>query len=423
MSLLLLKTRDLTWQDHTLNTEVMLAPARSGLLLNKHKTLGAKCQMDKQLYERQRAQCIKDFLFSRRLIDRRRQKLVNRQRELRCKQARATSALPTHNPDTTEEAEAAILSKERSASAPGGGSRVKMELPAIYIDTGAVSPDPSDSSSLFVTEMGDAPFPSFPVPTRIPMSSTPFNTNSAPGRSSWRNRTPVRDTTPTRNRTPTRNNITPTRNRTPTKSTTPTPNKTLTRETGSSTNQGPFPRPLRSFSVFDARPSRAHTPQKSDSKPSVTVRFADGDTEEKEEDDPKTKQDPKDTVLEAKVRAFIDDIKDFTTDRKLGKTPKNQRSEGFALFERRCEPPSPAKTPLVAKRYNAFSVEQTELLSAFEQFCNVQTPEELTKAMRLASKLKANVKVTRNQSIVPSIATYKSTRAFKTLNSRDSNNM
>ena len=63
MSLLLLKTRDLTWQDHTLNTEVMLAPARSGLLLNKHKTLGTKCNIDKQLYDRQKEQCLKVCIY------------------------------------------------------------------------------------------------------------------------------------------------------------------------------------------------------------------------------------------------------------------------------------------------------------------------------------------------------------------------
>jgi hypothetical protein len=69
MSLLLLKTKDLTWQDHTLNTEVMLAPARSVLLLNKHKTLDAKCEGARQLFERQRIQCIKDFLSSRRWVN------------------------------------------------------------------------------------------------------------------------------------------------------------------------------------------------------------------------------------------------------------------------------------------------------------------------------------------------------------------
>ena len=70
---------------------------------------------------------------------------------------------------------------------------------------------------------------------------------------------------------------------------------------------------------------------------------------------------------------------------------------------------------MVAKRYNTWSVDQGELLAAFDQFCLAQNSDELARVVRLAAKLKAGVKVTRNQSIVPTMAAFRGTRAFKAL--------
>lgn len=421
MSLLLLKTRDLTWQDHTLNTEVMLAPARSGLLLNKHKTLGAKCEMDKQLYERQRTQCIKDFLSSRRLIDRQRQKLIHRQRELgsKSKRPRVRSASTAQPPaPAAQDDTSGMTLKERSASAPGS-MRNQTELPTIYIDTGANSPDPSDSSSFFVTELASdapvtsTPLPSFSIAPRIAaMSSAPVtSTRSVPGRNPLQNRSPTGEKSPTKSRSPTKTH-------TPTKTPTPTKPQPPTRAIGR-TIPGGASSPQRASSNQGAhRLSRDSTSLRSEPRQSLSVRFAaalspaeesgdaGGDGDSGKDDGRESMKDP---TLEAKVRAFIDDINDFTIARRLGKETKKKPELWPGARKQE------VATPLVAKRYSTWSVDHSALLSAFDQFCNVQTPEELTRAMRLASKLKASVKITRNQSIVPSIATFRSTRAFKTL--------
>ena len=431
MSLLLLKTRDLTWQDHTLNTEVMLAPARSGLLLNKHKTLGAKCEMDKQLYERQRAQCVKDFLSSRRLIDRQRQKLINRQRELGSKRPRVRSAATAQPPAVQPDASGSTL-KERSASAPGNLVN-RSELPAIYIDTGADSPDPSDSSSFFVTELlsdhppaTSTPLPSFPTPARIAsLPSAPVvGTRSAPG-----GRAPhVQNGRSLPGDRPNGKAA-----RFPMKPTAP-----ASKARGASTVSRPpggYPTPTRKLGASSPgvasssqrassnqgahRPSRDSLSLRSEPRQALSVRFAaelspadeNGDGDDDDDDNKKNdgKETMKDSSLEAKVRAFLDDINDFTVARRLGKETK-KKPDLWPMA-----PKPEVTTPLVAKRYNSWSVDHSALLSAFDQFCSVQTPEELSRVMRLATKLKASVKVTRNQSIVPSIATFRSTRAFKTL--------
>ncbi|KAK7095094.1 uncharacterized protein [Littorina saxatilis] len=396
MSLLLLKTRDLTWQDHTLNTEVMLAPARSGLLLNKHKTLGAKCQMDKQLYERQRTQCVKDFLSSRRLIDRQRQKLLSRQRELGTKQPRAQSAVDAATAEKSREkaAEEAGL-KERSYSAPGGlRAQLGGGRPAIYIDTGATSPDESDSSSFFVTKMSDTPLPFFPVPNRIPLSSAPLKIrHNGPGRiPAFAGRSPVAENKP------------PSKSTTPVKGRSPTRSRTTATPTGPPVSQALSRRA--SALPFDAhRKSRDLMTPQSESKHPQRVRFADIDADDVDGD-----EGLRDPPLEVKVRTFLDDINQFTVACRLGKTAKD-KPELWPGSGRRRE----ASSPLVAKRYNQWSVDQAALLSAFDQFCNVKTPEELSRVRRLAGKLNAGVKVTRNQSIRPSMATFKSTKAFKSL--------
>nr|KAG5686806.1 hypothetical protein BaRGS_013126 [Batillaria attramentaria] len=266
MSLLLLKTRDLTWQDHTLNTEVMLAPTRSGLLLNKHKTLGARCEMDKQLYERQRAQCLKDFLTGRRMIDRQRQRLVQRQRELDTKHD-----LHQYN----------------------------------YIRSGR----------------------------HVQKKLNPFHPEITHALESVR-----------------------------------------------------FP---------------------------DTLRTADDDDEDDDDEssDPKvTTQEP---TLEEKVRVFLSDIENFSA--RTHSEREANREAWLAMTKRRR---NDVAMPLVAKRYNTWQVDQAQLLAAFDDFCQNQTVEGLTRAMRIAAKMKASVKVTRNQSIVPSIATFKSTRAFKALLNR-----
>ncbi|XP_060065697.1 uncharacterized protein LOC132546019 [Ylistrum balloti] len=72
-SLFLLKTRDLSVQDHSMNIEVMLAPNRTYLLMNKHKTLTAKSNKQKDDVERQRDSSTHSYVSEKRLVDRRNQ--------------------------------------------------------------------------------------------------------------------------------------------------------------------------------------------------------------------------------------------------------------------------------------------------------------------------------------------------------------
>ena len=158
----------------------------------------------------------------------------------------------------------------------------------------------------------------------------------------------------------------------------------------------------------------------------------------------------RDAGLESKVRTFLDDVTQFTSARRQGRpaarrpdlwgtgggegasrtatpqapltpntphTPQHTPGPASSLGRSTTRASTPA-TPVVAKRYNTWSVDQNELLTAFDQFCLVQNTDELARVVRLASKLKAGVKMTRNQSIVPTMAAFRGTRAFKALISK-----
>ena len=139
MSLLLLKTKNLSWQDHTLNIEVMLAPLRSTLLMNKHKTMETKFEQAKSYLERQRVSCLKDYTVERRMIERRKNKINKRKKEL-FEDRRVRSVLEAEEEKEEEEDSTQAAGPERSFSAPTGnrdygsrrsrGSRKNKENPA-----------------------------------------------------------------------------------------------------------------------------------------------------------------------------------------------------------------------------------------------------------------------------------------------------
>lgn len=76
--LFLLKTRDLTWQDHSMNIEVMLAPNRTFLLLKKHKTLNARCKQNKDLLEKQLDSAVNSYRSETTMVNRQKQDLYVR---------------------------------------------------------------------------------------------------------------------------------------------------------------------------------------------------------------------------------------------------------------------------------------------------------------------------------------------------------
>ncbi|XP_048773612.2 uncharacterized protein LOC125678883 [Ostrea edulis] len=75
MSLFLLKTQDLTWQDRALNVEVMLEPKKTQLLFKKNKSLSMRCEKDRQRYEKQRNANIRNYKTEKRYMDERNQEL------------------------------------------------------------------------------------------------------------------------------------------------------------------------------------------------------------------------------------------------------------------------------------------------------------------------------------------------------------
>lgn len=75
MSLYLIKTQDLTWQDRALNIEVMLEPKKTQLLFKKNKSLSMRCEKDRVRYDKQRRASIRNYKTERRYMDEKNQEL------------------------------------------------------------------------------------------------------------------------------------------------------------------------------------------------------------------------------------------------------------------------------------------------------------------------------------------------------------
>ncbi|XP_071096873.1 uncharacterized protein [Haliotis cracherodii] len=114
MSLLLLKTKNLSWQDHTMNVEVMLSPNHSQLLFNKHKTLGTQYIKEVDLYQKQISTLVKDITVEKRLMARYHTRLVSRQKELIVQRSHSAQEMRRLQQ---------LDMKDRSRSAPVGSSR------------------------------------------------------------------------------------------------------------------------------------------------------------------------------------------------------------------------------------------------------------------------------------------------------------
>lgn len=82
LTLLHLRTRDLTCQDHFLNVEMLLCPERSGLLVKKHKALTAQCGWNKGSYKQQHDLYMKTWLAEQRRMGLRRERLLGRKSQI-----------------------------------------------------------------------------------------------------------------------------------------------------------------------------------------------------------------------------------------------------------------------------------------------------------------------------------------------------
>lgn len=73
MSLFCVQTHDLSWQDRTINIELMISPARSQLLYNKHKGLKTKYEQLESNLDREKESYLRSFKTNLRLMERKKE--------------------------------------------------------------------------------------------------------------------------------------------------------------------------------------------------------------------------------------------------------------------------------------------------------------------------------------------------------------
>ena len=404
----MLKTKNLSWQDHTLNIEVMLAPLRSTLLLNKHKTLDTKFDQEKSLYARQKDACLKDFIVEKRLIERRRQKLLRRKKELF--DARAKSAMEAKEEEEAEAGDVGLHganpnrsnsaptdSRGRTRGKPSDGSSApmlpRMQLrytplfggdflrPKGFLETGAVDKE-SPGRDLGVKTKQQTPSSGG--------TSLATHGESARHRASSRPRS--------------RGTLGP-----------GTPKLTPRKGSPVVAAKSPFP-------PVTAKP-------KSPTRKTPNVKFMQFlDVADDDDDDEDVRSsagaatgnivvEVKEKTVEEKVRNFIRELKAFNS------RPPTACSSGvgndsfgdsfITTFRSRLS--TERSAPLVANRYNTLTMDKKLLETAFNRYLEKRTHEDLLKAMKLAAKMKAHIRQARNTSLVPTMAAFKSSRSFMRL--------
>ncbi|RUS80447.1 hypothetical protein EGW08_011816 [Elysia chlorotica] len=406
MSLLMLKTKNLSWQDHTLNIEVMLAPLRSTLLLNKHKTLDTKFEQEKSLYARQKDACLKDFIVEKRLIERRRQKLLRRKKEL--VDARAKSAMEAKEDDGKRAADDGLqgANQNRSNSAPTDGR-------------GRTRGKPGDRSSA-------------PMLPRLQLRYTPLFGGDFLRPKGFLETGAVDKESPGRDFG------------SKSKHRSPSPGGTSRATHGDSGRQRASSRARSGGTPVPGTPRResplvgaktpappATTKPKSASRKTSNVKFmellavAAADDDEGDEDGGSSAGgtagnivvEVKEKTVEEKVRDFIRELEAFNS------RPPTACSNGVAndsfgdsfITTFRSRLSTERSVPLVANRYNTLSIDKKQLESAFNKYLEKGTHEDLLKAMKLAAKMKAHIRQARNTSLVPTMAAFKSSRSFMRL--------
>ncbi|KAK3088907.1 hypothetical protein FSP39_025287 [Pinctada imbricata] len=338
MALLMLKTHDLTWQDHTVNVEVMLSPSKSTLLSNKHKALASKCDNVKRNYEKERDAVLKDIMIEKRLMERKRQEILRRRSEINLKK----------------------LSRESSAiSSVGSESRLSKRIASAPSTSGASSVTGSDhqSGSFFITEFKS--HSSAHAPPYQPESEDQSGRISA-----YSDANSLAST-----------NI----------------------STRGSFLRSPY------FSI-----------------PSVSTKFDSkgGDTKRTSKLPPKSVRFEESAIGDQSERELFTRINGMTLNDRIKTFNKaqeefNNRPVIINRLNRPKSEPVRNSQPLVAKRYRSLRLDTEEIEKAFDNFCERKNVDELHKLMKLASKLKANVRLARNTSLMPSMAALKAAKMFK----------
>ena len=145
---------------------------------------------------------------------------------------------------------------------------------------------------------------------------------------------------------------------------------------------------------------RRHPPFLSRETRQKSVRFQ-NNTDDDQTDTNETLQQRIDTPIEDRIKQFIESQETFN---KRTVDPRHLRGI-----------PSPGSsiTSSVAKRYTGLKLKMTDLEMAFDNFCGNTSDDGFHKLVRYASKMKANVKIARNTSLVPTMASLRGSKTFK----------
>ena len=349
MSMLMVSSanyKDLSWQDHTVQTEVMLFPIRNNLLMNKHKTLNTKCRNEKFLYEKEKDAVLKNITIEKRIMVRKKDAYTRRRSEIKLQRAQS--------------ADTALQPKVSKTIPKNNDTKRGLSAPA---KIGWAEKD-SDCKrgSLFMTEV------------HPPASAEPRLRNTESRTGNFGIQSPFSEIRP------------------PTAS-----------EDNFSTATGP---------ASNVRQSSRRIISPTSSKPSTrrakSVRFKAGYSKSAHDEFNDENDNERPLSLDERVKLFNQNQTDFNT---RPNSYTSNRSYSFRTETRS----KPTKDPIVAKRYNSMHLDTNSLETAFNSFCLDRSKGEFEKLVRMASKMRASVNVARNQSIVPTMATFKGTRAFKNL--------
>ncbi|XP_033763554.1 uncharacterized protein LOC117344826 [Pecten maximus] len=384
-SLFLLKTRDLTVQDHSMNIEVMLAPNRTYLLMNKHKTLNAKSNKQNHDVERQRDSSTHSYISEKRLVDRRNQefyiKRVNMFLNQLSPNTRTTvldrkSFSPSLNKIQYENKQATEAEKVKK---PNTKPRVKSE---------PCTPRGSLSSS----------FPLIPTDRRQSKSSVGFHerakdkdtvvkqTNSF-GRSSVAVKggklTIQGGRFQNEIRSKEQNCISPVPEYFPPVS----PTHNITRDVITPTNPNPSPQPV-------LRDHNKIFPSRTEIKKVKFVSTKDQNGYKKWQET-QTKEKHKIKYLDKKIEGFMMDQLKFN------------QSNRISHFDKRV-----VNTTEDGKISN-----KGNLIEMFDAFCQTGGKQQMHKLVKMAAKMKVKRSTaTSSTSLAPSIASFKNSQTFRRLN-------
>ncbi|KAH3799830.1 uncharacterized protein LOC127837561 [Dreissena polymorpha] len=147
MSLFCVQTHDLSWQDRTVNIELMISPARSQLLYNKHKGLKTKYEQVESNLEREKESYLRSYKTDQRLMERQKEQYSKRRNTIILRRAVA----------------------ERRRSSFGGRSSAPARLEADFLGSSEMRPTFVTEINLRESKSAD---PRMTVPSRNPELTT-----------------------------------------------------------------------------------------------------------------------------------------------------------------------------------------------------------------------------------------------------------